>query len=89
MAFNTEQFMEDNLVNADALVGLANHLNVNVPAKDTLRKWFERGTIPGEWWPVVLAMLELESGSPVSVVAYLRGNAGSAGSAGNVANIFD
>ena len=86
MAFDTAAFIVDHLISPDAIVGLANHFNIEVPAKDTLRKWFERGTIPGEWWPVVLAMLELESGKPVSVVEYLRR---SAGDAGNVTNIFD
>jgi hypothetical protein len=63
--------MDDHLTNADAVIGLANQFDVDVPAKDTLRKWFERGSIPGDWWPVVLALLEMESGKPVSLLGYL------------------
>jgi hypothetical protein len=73
MVFDTMRFIDDHLVNADAVVGLANHLRVDVPTKDTLRKWFTRGSIPGEWWPVMLALLEKDAGRPVSLVQYLEG----------------
>lgn len=69
--FDCLRFLDDHFGNADAVIGLANQFNVDVPAKDTLRKWFERGSIPADWWPVVLALLEMEGGKPISVLGYL------------------
>lgn len=69
--FDCLRFMNDQFGNADAVIGLANHFNVDVPTKDTLRKWFERGSIPSDWWPIVLALLEMERGEPVSVLSYI------------------
>lgn len=69
--FDNLRFLTEQFGNADAVIGLANHFNVDVPAKDTLRKWFERGSIPSDWWPVVLALLEMDRGAPVSVLDYM------------------
>ena len=83
MAFDSTRFINDHLINPDAVIGLANSLEVTVPAKDTLRKWFERGSIPGEWWPIVLVLIETENGGPVSLRGYMQG------SGMNAHSIFD
>ena len=83
MVFDTARFIDDHLINPDAVAGLASSLSVDVPAKDTLRKWFERGSIPGEWWPILLALIETDNGSPVSLKEYMSG------SRGNEHSIFD
>lgn len=36
-----------------------------------VEKWFQRATVPGQWWPILIAILELERGAPQSVASYL------------------
>jgi hypothetical protein len=69
--FDTVRFLENNFGSADAVVGMAAQYNFEIPVRDTVRKWFARGSISGEWLPVLLAMLELENGRPVSLLDYL------------------
>lgn len=71
--FKTLQFLSDYLITPDAIVGLANRYNLEVPSKPTIIKWFSRKSIPGEWWPVVIALLELHRGAPVSLANYIEG----------------
>lgn len=35
-------------------------------------KWWQRESVPGAWLPVLIAIKEIETGRPVSVVKYLR-----------------
>jgi hypothetical protein len=69
--FDRIKFIDDAQLDPDAIIGMANAANIDVPPRDTLRKWFARGSIPGEWWPVILALLELERGRPVSLLPYI------------------
>lgn len=42
------------------------------PTEAAVKKWMVRDSIPGEWLPVLLGVLELEHGGPVSVLPYVR-----------------
>lgn len=42
------------------------------PDVGAVRKWFQRGAIPAEWFPVILAFLEIEEGAPIRLARYLR-----------------
>lgn len=70
MTFATQLFITEKLESPDAVIGLFGLAGVSIPAKDTVRKWFERGSIPGEWWPLVLVVLEITNGGPVSLASY-------------------
>ncbi|CDZ55034.1 hypothetical protein [Neorhizobium galegae] len=69
--FDRIKFIEDAKLDPDAIIGMGTAANIDVPPRDTLRKWFVRGSIPGEWWPIILALLELEKGHPVSLLPYI------------------
>jgi hypothetical protein len=69
--FKTTQFLEENFATPDAVVGLSSCFNVEVPTRDTVRKWFSRGAIPGEWWPILLLILECQNGAPISLLGYM------------------
>lgn len=73
--FNHAKFMGDNFRDADGLIGLFSVYRVACPAKDTVRKWFERGSIPSEWFVMAVCVLELDRGEPVSLVEYIKGEA--------------
>lgn len=69
--FNAARFLDDNFGTPDAVLGMAAKYKIEVPARDTVRKWFSREAISGEWLPVLLAMLEFENGSAISLKSYL------------------
>lgn len=59
-------------VNHGRLSAFVRAFGYEPPKAETVYKWFQRGSIPGEWFPVLLALLELEKGNAVSVSPYLR-----------------
>jgi hypothetical protein len=42
------------------------------PQPSTAEKWWRRGAVPGAWLPVLLCILELEHGRPVSLLPYIE-----------------
>ncbi len=71
--FNAKAFLTEAFKTPTALVAFLRAYGVNPPQLDAAKKWFQRGTIPGEWLPVLLSVLELDSGRPVSTQKYLNG----------------
>lgn len=71
--FDAKRFLEENFRDADRLVGTFHAYGLDVPTKDTVRKWFSRATIPSEWFPMIAAVLEMENGAPVSLTRYIGG----------------
>lgn len=46
--------------------------NLETPQLPAVYKWFQRGTIPSEWLPLLLCVIELDNGEPVRLATYLR-----------------
>ena len=46
---------------------------MDIPPRDTVRKWFERSSVPSYWFPVLVAVMELERGEPIRLSGYLAG----------------
>lgn len=42
-----------------------------IPSEEAVKKWFQRGSVKGEWLALLLALLEIERGAPVSLAPYL------------------
>lgn len=78
--FNRDMFLSDMDLDVDAIIALAGRAGVEVPERDTVRKWFERASIPGHWWPVLIALVELDRGQPISLLPYV--------SLGRAADVF-
>ena len=72
MAFDCKSFLTDHLGTKEYVLGLFSSYGLPSPAAAAVEKWFRRGRIPGEWLPVILAVLELEGGQPVRLSSYLR-----------------
>lgn len=53
---------------------LAEQWGDRAPPLDTVRKWKERNSVPGEHLIAVLAVRELRAGRPVSVHDFLAGD---------------
>lgn len=69
--FDTTKFIKDQFGHPEAITTLVSAIGIDPPANDTIRKWFERGAVPGPWWPVLIGALEKHNHGPVSVVGYL------------------
>lgn len=70
--FDSVRFLEENFNNADGIVGLLHAYRLDAPQRDTARKWFERGDIPAKWLPLLICVLEIDSGEPVRLAQYLN-----------------
>lgn len=71
--FDGKRFLKENFLNPQKVLALFRAYNIGCPSLSAIEKWFQRGTIPGEWFPVLLAFLEMERGRPVGVTEYLMG----------------
>lgn len=69
--FDAKRFLADNFRDPDGLVGAFHAYRLDIPPKDTVRKWFSRATIPSEWFVMIIVVLELENGRPVSLTPYI------------------
>jgi len=74
--FDATAFLRDNCGSPAELVSTLRHYGFAAPSEAAAEKWFSRGTIPGGWLPIVLAMLELERGEAAPVSKYLRNSHG-------------
>ena len=68
--FRAKMFLENN-VGGPAEVHALIATRFAPPSVDAVRKWFTRDAISGEWFPVVVALLESKTGAPVSLKKYL------------------
>jgi len=82
IAFSTTAFLEEHFSTPDGVVGLlAKHTDLS-PQRPAVVKWFTRGSVPGEWWPTLLYVIEQENGEPLSMRPYFE----ICGGAGDEAN---
>ena len=45
---------------------------VSPPKRMTARKWFDRESVPSDWFATLLMLLEIERGRPVSLIGFRR-----------------
>lgn len=70
--FDTRKFLIEQFTNAQNVLVLFTIYGVDCPSLSAIEKWFARRSIPGEYLPVLLCILELERGSPFSLTQYLE-----------------
>lgn len=73
MTFPTARFLNHNFGSPDGVVAIVGQHWPRTPNKEAVKKWFARDSIPAEWWPVLLIVLEREGGSPVCMSSYVKG----------------
>jgi hypothetical protein len=71
--FDTKRFLKDQFRTPVELHTLMQSYGVDVPREGTVSQWFQRASVPSTWFPVLLAVLEMDRGHPVSVVEYMEG----------------
>lgn len=70
--FNTERFLKEQFKTPPELRALFSAYSITPPRDGTVSQWFVRASVPSTWFPVLLAVLELHKGGPVSIVEYLE-----------------
>ncbi len=70
-AFDSTKFLRENFKSPPDLVAFAFRYGAGGLREPAVDKWFRRGSIPSDWLPVLLALLEIDRGGPVSLVPYL------------------
>ena len=61
--FDTVRFLRENFVDIDGVLHLIQRrAKVEPPQRAAVAKWFQRASVPGEWFPILLLALEAESG---------------------------
>lgn len=73
--FDFKRFIKVEFGSPDEMLLKLNQYGEHTPVKrDTVRKWVERGHIPGDWFAVVIVARERETGRPVALAPYLNVN---------------
>lgn len=70
--FDALRFLEEKFHSPQRLMQFFRVYGVSAPEPEAVKKWFQREQIPSTWLPVLLTLLELDDGAPVSLAPYLR-----------------
>lgn len=70
--FDFKKFLLSHWRNAEMLQRFLETYGFTELKRDSIYKWFLRGAVPTEWFAVLLCLLELEKGGPVSIAGYLN-----------------
>ena len=70
--FDFRRFLDDNFRKPQEVCALLRAYGAEaVPEESSVKKWFQRASVPSEWFAVLLAYIELDAGQPVRLAAYL------------------
>lgn len=70
--FDTRAFLTEQFTNPQNVLVLFTSYGVDCPSLAAIEKWFARRSIPGEYLPILLSILELERGTPFSLTRYFK-----------------
>jgi hypothetical protein len=70
--FNMRKFLRTNWADEDKLISFIKAYSEEPPKRATARKWFERESVPSDWFATLLVLLELEHGRPISLIAFKK-----------------
>lgn len=71
--FDCLTFLSENFNSPSGVVGLLAKHGFETPQPDTARKWFARGSIPSEWWPILIIVAFAEARGSLNLRAYING----------------
>jgi hypothetical protein len=70
--FDAEKFLTDAFGSPEKVKQLMRAYGLPEPKDATVYKWFRRGSVPSDWLPILLAVLEIDRGAPFSIAAYVK-----------------
>lgn len=74
--FDFGRFLRENFSTPTEMLAFLRAYNAPVPSTFTVQKWFQRDTVPSDWFPILLAYLELDRGAPVRLMPYMNMSGG-------------
>ena len=72
MRFDTLMFLTAEVGSVQGVLTLFRVYGLEPPNTSAVEKWFQRGAIPGGWLAMILSILEVDRGKPVSVSKYIK-----------------
>jgi hypothetical protein len=69
--FDVKRFLREHFQNAGGVVAHCRAGGVEPPEEGTAQKWFERGSLTGEWLARLLVALEVKHGRAQSLASYM------------------
>ncbi len=70
--FDMAKFLRAHWADERKLVRFIAVYGMDAPKRMTVRKWFDRSSVPSEWFATLLMLLEIERGRPVSRIGFRR-----------------
>lgn len=70
--FAATRFMAERFQHPENLRRLVASYGFEAPNTAAVEKWGKRGSIPASWLVIMLGVLEMEHGTPISVLPYLQ-----------------
>ena len=69
--FNTRRMLQDKWRDASTVTRFLKSYGYEV-SRPAVNQWFMRDAVPAQWGFLLLALHEVETGAPASLVAYLE-----------------
>ena len=69
--FDARRFLTENFQNPATLIAHVTTLGLTPPSQAQVEKWFSRNSVPADWLTKLVALLERETGEPVSLAQYM------------------
>lgn len=70
--FDYRGFLEKVFTNPPGLRAFVSAFGVSPPPQGTVEKWFQRDTVSAPWFAVLLVLIELDRGRPISLAPYFQ-----------------
>jgi hypothetical protein len=70
--FDTKAFLSERWSNSAKLHHWLDDFGMADVTEPAVRKWIDRKSIPAEHFAIILALLEIENGRPMSIAKFLR-----------------
>lgn len=71
ISFNHRLFLVENFGSVQGLLSFLRAYDAPLPGAEAVQKWFSRESIPTKSFALLLGYLEIDRGTPISIVAYL------------------
>lgn len=69
--FDAKKFLVDEFGRPAYIPTLLSAYRLQAPEPEAVEKWSRRNSIPGRWLAVLIVVLELENGHPISLQPYV------------------